>query len=192
MSKEIQGLFEAKWYLMEKDQQHGPFTYLELIKKFQDNQVLDYQYVWAPHFEEWKMICATEEFSKKYIQWVFEHVYENNGQFFFNRRKSTRKKIQCEVSGHNAMIFMTGNTESLSMNGCEVELDYPLLQVQDKVLMHFAYPKDLGLNFNAQCEVLQKKYSPKRLHQKMKVKYILKFLHKNEEKRVGDILSQED
>lgn len=189
MSKEIQELFEKKWYYIENNQPQGPLSQLDLIKKLQNKEIFDYQFVWAPHFDEWKMFCESEEFSKKYIQWVYEHLFEKNGEYYFNRRTSTRKKVTCEASGHNASIFMSGLTESLSMNGCEVELDYPLLQIQDRVTVHFAYPKKLDLNFNAVCEVLQKKYTPRKLHQKMKVKYILKFLEKSEEKNIESILA---
>lgn len=192
MSKEIQELFEKKWYYMSSNEPQGPLCHIDLVKKLQDKDIFDYQYVWAPHYEEWKMFCEAEEFSKKYIQWVYDNLFEKNGQFYFNRRNSTRKKVTCEVNGHNSAIFMTGHTESLSMNGCEVEFDYPLLQVHDQITVHCVYPQDLNLHFNALCQVLQKKYTPRKFHQKMKVKYILKFLDKSEEKNIASILSMVD
>jgi hypothetical protein len=190
MSNLIIRLSEKKWYYRESQSPRGPVSQFDIIEKIQRNELSDYQFIWAPHFDNWKRLCDSEEFSKIYVQSVYEQLSGNDGESCFLPRRTLRKKIICEVSGHNSNIFLSGHTESLSLNGCQAELNTPLLQTCDQVTVHFTYPKNVNLNFNALCEVLQKKYTPCKLRQNMKIKYILKFLKKNQEKSIEEILAQ--
>ena len=190
MSSETEKLSERKWFYMKGQRPMGPLTHLEVIKKLQRKEIVQYQFIWAPHFEEWKRACECEEFSKIFTHWVYEQLEESSREDYFVQRTTPRKKVICEVSGHNCQVFFQGITESLSVKGCQVELDYPLLQVNSCITLHFADRSDLALNFNALCEVVQKNYNPRKLHQRMKIKYILKFLQKSEEQKIESILKK--
>ena len=59
---------QTNWHVLIGDQKYGPYDYKTVIQMLQSNQLMDYNFVWAPHLEAWTQIHQLEEFSRDRFQ----------------------------------------------------------------------------------------------------------------------------
>lgn len=164
---------ENNWYVLMGEQKYGPYEYKTLINMLQSNQLMDYNYVWAPHLESWTQIHQLEEFSKD----RFQNILKNGTELItaFIKREHERKDVEIPILGHNHQRFFDGEVISLSTVGALCLLNSPLVQVGDNLKLHFKAISNESTPFNLECEVIRKNFSKQRLNSKSGLYYAVRF-----------------
>lgn len=164
---------ENNWYVLMGEQKYGPYEYKSVINMIQTNQLMDYNYVWAPHLPSWTQIHQLEEFSKD----RFELLLQKGSDFSeaFIKREHVRKPIEVPILGHNHQRFFDGQIVSISSVGALCLLNSPLIQVGDHLKLHIKSSTGDTLPFNIECEVLRKNFSKQRLNSKSGLYYAVRF-----------------
>lgn len=165
---------ENNWYILHGDQKHGPYTYGNIIHMLQNNQLMDYNYVWAPHLETWTQVYSLAEFGKD----RFKLLLSTDSEYkqFFNERKNNRVSTQLNFIGHNNIRFFDGKVNSLSELGALVLINSPLIQVGDKIALQIQPETEEQPAFNLEAVVTRKNFSKERLNSKSGLYYIVKFV----------------
>lgn len=164
-----------QWYILRGEMKYGPYDYRSLITMIQNSELFDYNYVWAPHLENWTLVSDLQEFSKDRLCRLIEtrdHVAEGA----FKDRKFPRIDLVTPIYAHNDHDFFDGQTLSVSENGALVLLNDPLLLPGQKVLLHFRTSEVNPKSFNVLCEIIRKNYSKQRLNVKSGLHYAVRFL----------------
>ncbi|MEQ1665740.1 MAG: PilZ domain-containing protein, partial [Bdellovibrionales bacterium] len=153
--------------------------YKTVIQMIQNNQLMDFNYVWAEHLDKWTPVYLLEEFSKDRFQ-----LLQNDPEYkaVFTKRKDPRIDIKIPVIGHNTIRFFDGEIVSISASGALCLLNTPLVQVGDNVKLHIKINHNSELAFNVECTVARKNHSRQRLNSKSGLYYAVKF---NEIQDVG-------
>ena len=165
---------QSNWYILMGDQKYGPYDYKVIIQMLQTNQLMDYNYVWAPHLEAWTQIHQLEEFSKDRFQVLLQK--ESELLSAFAERRNPRAEIQIPLIGHNNIRFFDGHIVSVSEVGGLCLLNTPLVQVADMVKLHIKSKDGRNPAFNIEAEVIRKNYSKQRLNAKSGLYYAVRFL----------------
>ncbi len=173
----------SNWYVLMGEIKYGPYDYKTVIKMIQSNQLMDFNYVWAEHLENWTPIYQLEEFSKDRFELLLQK--ESDYLSSFIQRKNDRIDVKIPVMGHNMIRFFDGEIVSLSKSGALCLLNSPLVQVGDKIKLHIKIRDEKGSPFNVECEIIRKNYSKQRLNAKSGLYYAVKF---NEVQDVGEKL----
>ena len=162
------------WYILCGDTQYGPYDYGSMIRMVQNNEVQDYNYVWAPHLEGWQMMGECTDFSKDRLALV---IRENETlRREFSRRQAPRKDIRSPVLGHNGSTFFDGECTSISDNGALVLINTPLLLPDDQIVLHFAESELFDEGFKVLAQVVRKNFTRQRLNTKSALQYAVRFL----------------
>ena len=82
------------------------FWYRKIIEMLQSNQLMDFNYVWAEHLDNWTPIYQLEEFSKDRFQLILQN--DSELQTAFIKRNSSRIDKKVPVIGHNSIRFFDG------------------------------------------------------------------------------------
>lgn len=164
---------ENNWYVLMGEQKYGPYEYKSIINMIQTNQLMDYNYVWAPHLPSWTQVHQLEEFSKDRFTLLLQKESELLGAFI--QREHARKDIDVPLLGHNHTRFFDGQLVSISKVGGLCLLNSPLIQVGDRLKLHIKSSLADTVPFNLECEVLRKNFSKQRLNSKSGLYYAVRF-----------------
>jgi len=164
---------DVGWYVLVGDQKYGPYDYRVMIQMMQSNQLMDYNYVWAPHLEHWTQVGQIEDFSKDRFVLLLQKESEYLSSFI--ERRSTRSDVKIPLLGHNGTRFFDGELVSVSENGGMCLLNSPLIQVGDLLKIHIK-PYNEENAFNIEAEVVRKNYSKQRLNSKSGLYYAIRFI----------------
>jgi hypothetical protein len=163
-----------QWYVLRGEMKYGPYEYRSLITMIQNGELFDYNYVWAPHLENWSLVGELQDFSKDRLCRLIETKDHIAGAF--KDRKAVRVDLITPVYAHNDYNFFDGHTLSVSENGALVLLNDPLLLPGQKILLHFRESELNPLGFNVLAEIVRKNYSKQRLNVKSGLHYAVRFL----------------
>ncbi len=163
-----------QWYVLRGEMKYGPYEYRSLITMIQNGELFDYNYVWAPHLENWSLVGELQDFSRDRLCRLIETKDHIAGAF--KDRKAARVDLITPVYAHNDYNFFDGHTLSVSENGALVLLNDPLLLPSQKILMHFRESELNPLGFNVLAEIVRKNYSKQRLNVKSGLHYAVRFL----------------
>ncbi|MNK26229.1 PilZ domain protein [compost metagenome] len=163
------------WYILRGDMKYGPYEYKSLITMIQNGELYDYNFVWAPHMEQWTLVGDLQEFSKDRLCRLIETKDHLAGAF--KDRKSPRLDLVLPVYAHNDHTFFDGHTTSISENGALVLLNDPLLLPGQQILLHFRECEKNPMAFNTLAEIVRKNFSKQRLNVKSGLHYAVRFLH---------------
>lgn len=162
------------WYVLRGEMKYGPYEYKSLITMLQNGELYDYNFIWAPHLENWTLLGELPEFSKDRLCRLIETKDHLAGTF--KDRKAERRDVVVPVFAHNQEHFFDGHTLSISANGALILMNDPLLLPNQKVLIHFRQ-SDLNPNsFNVEAEIIRKNFSKQRLNVKSGLHYAVRFL----------------
>ena len=163
-----------EWYVLRGEMKYGPYEYKSLITMIQSGELLDYNFVWAPHLENWTLVGELQEFSKDRLCRLIETKDHLAGAF--KDRKTPRVDYVVPVFAHNDHAFFDGQTVSVSEGGALVLLNDPLLLPEQKVLIHFRECEENPVSFNVLAEIVRKNFSKQRLNVKSGLHYAVRFL----------------
>ncbi len=165
---------QTNWHVLMGDQKYGPYDYKTVIEMLQSNQLMDYNYVWAPHLESWTQIHQLEEFSSD----RFKVLLQKDSELLnaFAKRTNPRTDTNIPVIGHNNIRFFDGTLVSISEAGGLCLLNTPLIQLGDQLKIHVKSKAQSGPAFNVECEVIRKNFSKQRLNAKSGLYYTVRFL----------------
>jgi hypothetical protein len=162
------------WYILRGEMKYGPYEYRSLITMIQNGELLDYNYVWAPHMENWTLVGDLAEFSKDRLCRLIQTKDHVAGAF--KDRQYPRKDLIVPVFAHNDHHFFDGQVMSISENGALVLMNDPLLLPSQKVLIHFRECEVNPLSFNVEAEIVRKNFTKQRLNVKSGLHYAVRFL----------------
>ncbi|MDG0817549.1 PilZ domain-containing protein [Bdellovibrio svalbardensis] len=163
-----------EWFILRGDMKYGPYEYRSLITMIQNGELYDYNFVWAPHLENWTLVGDLQDFSKDRLCRLIESKDHLAGSF--KDRKVPRVDLTTPVYAHNDHSFFDGQTVSVSENGALVLLNDPLLLPGQKIMLHFRVSEVNSQSFNVLCEIVRKNYSKQRLNVKSGLHYAVRFL----------------
>jgi hypothetical protein len=165
---------QTNWYALIGDQKYGPYDYKTIIEMLQSNQLMDYNYVWAPHMEAWSQIHTLQEFSSD----RFKVLLQSDSDLLsaFAKRTNPRTETNIPIMGHNYVRFFDGSLVSVSELGGLCLLNTPLIQLSDKIKLHIKAKDQHSHPFNVECEVIRKNFSKQRLNAKSGLYYTVRFL----------------
>lgn len=161
------------WYVLIGSQKYGPYEYRTVIEMLQSNQLMDFNYVWAEHLENWTPIYQLEEFSKDRFQLILQN--ESELKTAFVKRTSSRTDKHVPVIGHNSIRFFDGEIVSISESGALCLINSPLVQVGDQIKLHVRLGTTDETSFNVEAEIIRKNFSKKRLNSKSGLYYAIRF-----------------
>lgn len=163
-----------QWYILRGELKYGPYDYKSVIQMLQKSELFDYNYIWAPHLENWTLLGDIPDFSKD----RFCRILESNDDLAlaFNKRSSSRVEIEVPLYAHDNHRFFDGHTISVSQDGALVLLNDPLLNPGHKILLNFRSCDRNPQTFNVLCEVVRKNFTKHRLNVKSGLHYVVRFL----------------
>lgn len=168
---------QSNWYILIGDQKYGPYDYKHVINMLQTNQLMDYNYAWAPHIDSWTQIHQLEEFSKDRFKVLMQKESELLNAFV--QRTNPRADVSIPILGHNNIRFFDGTLVSVSEAGGLCLLNSPLIQIGDQLKLHIkgdlVGASDNNTSFNIEAEVIRKNYSKQRLNSKSGLYYAVRF-----------------
>jgi hypothetical protein len=168
-----------QWFILRGEIKFGPFDYRSVIQMLQKSELFEYNYMWAPHLENWTLLGDLPDFSKD----RFCRILESNDEMAsaFTKRSSTRAEILVPIHGHDNQRYFDGHIISISKDGALVLLNDPLLVPGQKILLHFQESEKNQQPFNVFCEVVRKNFTKTRLNVKSGLHYVVRFLQLHEQ-----------
>lgn len=161
------------WYVLIGTQKYGPYSYSRMIEMLQANELMDFNYVWAEHLENWTPIHQLEEFSKDRFQLLLQS--DSELQASFTRRQDERIDKKVPFIGHNTIRFFDGELISISESGALCMINSPLAQVGDSLKLHIQLVGSPDLSFNIEAQIIRKLFAKKRLNSKSGLHYAIRF-----------------
>ena len=161
------------WFVLMGTQKYGPYSYGKVIEMIQSNQLMDYNYVWAEHLENWTPIYQLEEFSKD----RFENILNSESDLSssFKKRQGDRIDKKIPFIGHNSIRFFDGEIMSISESGALCMINSPLAQVGDNLKLHIQIEGQPDRSFNIEAKIIRKLFAKKRLNSKSGLHYAIRF-----------------
>ncbi|MBX3035153.1 MAG: PilZ domain-containing protein [Bdellovibrionaceae bacterium] len=169
---------QNQWYILRGENKYGPFEYSAMIRMMQNNELYDYNFVWAPHLDSWTLVGELADFSKDRLARLIENADGMRGSF--KDRACPRVDVQLPVYGHNGQIFFDGQSLSLSENGALLLLNSPLMLPGQELLIHFRSVTDALPAFNLRAEIVRKNFTRTRLNVKSGLHYAVRFTQVSE------------
>lgn len=165
-----------QWHILRGEDKYGPFDYLSMIRMMQDNQLFDYNFVWAPHLESWTLAGELPDFSQDRITRLIESgVIKPSGSFI--DRQADRADLVIPVYGHNNHMFFDGQTMSISTNGALLLLNTPLMLPGQDLHLHFRGVPPNKEAFNVHAQIVRKNFTRTRINVKSGLHYAVRFIH---------------
>lgn len=162
-----------QWFILRGENKYGPFEYAAMIRMMQDNELYDYNYVWAPHLESWTLVGDVQDFSKDRLARLIENNSEVRGSF--KDRGADRIDVLIPIYGHNDHLFFDGQTLSLSANGALLLLNTPLMLPGQDLLLHFRRDETNPQAFNMKAQIVRKNFTRTRMNVKSGLHYAVRF-----------------
>lgn len=166
------------WYILRGEMKYGPYDYRSLITMIQNSELQDYNYVWAPHLENWTLVGELPEFSKDRLCRLIQTKDHVAGAF--KDRQFPRVDLVVPVFAHDNHHFFDGQSSSVSENGALILMNDPLLLPSQKVLIHFRECEINPQSFNVEAEIVRKNFTKQRLNVKSGLHYAVRFLQVQE------------
>lgn len=166
----------TQWYILRGDMKYGPYEYGVMLTMLQKGEVQDYNYVWAPHLENWHLLGELPDFSRDRLARLLNSNDKNELKNSFLQRQHARQDITIPVYGHNEHQFFDGESLSLSENGALILLNTPLLLPGQDILVHFHQSEINKLPFNAIVQIVRKNFTRQRINVKSGLHYAVRFL----------------
>lgn len=165
------------WFILKSQQKFGPYSYEDMVRLKQNNQLYDFDYVWKSGYKVWMPVAHVDELSSsRLIQWLEENPKRKNELV---ARATPRVLIETPLMCHNKINLWKGNTHSLSLNGALVTMNNPYVLPSNQVHIHFEAKSVEDLAFSVVGEVLGKKYSTQRLKYNSPLQYTVRFISKD-------------
>lgn len=164
-----------QWYILRGEDKYGPFEYTAMIRMIQQNEVFDYNYVWAPHLESWTLISDIQDFSPDRIARLIEQGLIKD-YTSAEDREAVRVDLVVPVYGHNGHMFFDGHTLSLSENGALVLLNTPLMLPGQELHLHFRGVESNKTAFNVKAKIVRKNFTRTRINVKSGLHYAVRFI----------------
>lgn len=161
------------WYILNGNLKVGPYDYKKMINMIQKNELMDYNYVWAPHLPKWSQVYSLTEFSRDRFLLLQSHPEFKDA---FIVRKNARVQNQIEIMGHNHIRFFDGILTSISQEGGLFLINTPLVQVGDKIKLHLKNKHATEHSFNIEGIIKRKNFSRERLNSKSGLYYVVNFV----------------
>lgn len=161
------------WYVLRGEMKYGPYEYRSLLTMIQSGELLDYNFIWAPHMETWTLLSDLPEFSRDRLCRLIETKDHLAGSF--KDRKFARVDLTTPIFAHNNHRFFDGQTLSVSENGALVLMNDPLLLPDQKITLHFRNSDVNPQAFNVDAVIIRKNYSKVRLNVKSGLHYAVRF-----------------
>lgn len=178
MSQEAAKPQATQWYILRGELKYGPYDYKAMLTMIQEGKLFDFNFVWAPHLENWSLVGDLQDFSKDRLIRLIDGKDDISGAF--KDRKAARADVKVKLYGHNDHNFFDGETLSISENGALVLLNDPLLQIGQTIVVHFRSADNNPEGFNVLCEIVRKNFSKQRLNVKSGLHYAVRFLQVQE------------
>lgn len=162
------------WYILQGEEQKGPYNYEEMIFKLQNLEVFEFNYVWGPHLESWTPICELQDFSFDRQQRLIE---KNENHEAFKKRRHKRVFFNRQILIHDNDELWKGNTLTLSEGGASLIAKTPLLVPGNIVVLHFINKTE---PISVQAEVIAKKMTKQKIKHNTEIQYSVRFLDLNQ------------
>ncbi|MBX3039342.1 MAG: DUF4339 domain-containing protein [Bdellovibrionaceae bacterium] len=164
-----------QWYILRGEDKYGPFEYMSMVRMMQNNELYDYNYVWAPHLESWTLAGELADFSQDRMARLIESgVIKPTGSFI--DRQADRADIVVPVYGHNGHMFFDGQSLSISANGSLLLLNTPLMLPGQEFHLHFRNGGANKTAFNVRAQIVRKNYTRTRINVKSGLHYAVRFI----------------
>jgi hypothetical protein len=147
----------------------------------QQKMVFDFDYAWSPHMESWSPLGELPEFSTERILRLVE---KNPSSGIFVKRSSARYFCEIPIFIHDQKQIWQGSAKNIGMGGALIKIETPLLNLGDKIFVHFEKQIEDQSPFNCSAEILNKKHTRARLRHNTSVMYSVKFLQMSEQGKV--------
>lgn len=169
-----------EWYILKGETKYGPFTYTEMIQMMQQKLFFNFDYVWAPHLEQWTTAMDLPDFSTDRLTRLIEKSPE--AEKMFNRRRYRRVLLHVDILAHNNLNLWSGRIENLSEGGALAFIGTPLLLPGDIIACHLrGRSKHPDRAFNCTVEIIAKRLTKQRIEHDTGIYYAVRFVHIEEE-----------
>lgn len=167
----------TEWYVLKGENRFGPFAFTDVIKMLQQKVVFEFDFAWHPGLSTWKRIAEIQAFESQNIEQLKSTLMPEIEEVFY-RRRHRRVDYSATVLVHDNEKVWKGQGVEISAGGAGVVMDNSMLVPGQKLHLHFK-PCDGVPPFNAECEVVSKKYVEGVKDQVTPIRYGLKFLNIN-------------
>jgi hypothetical protein len=165
---------QQTWYILRGELKYGPYDYKAMLSMIQSGELFDYNYVWAPHLEQWAIMGELPEFSKDRLCRLIEN--KTPLAKVFKQRAFARAEFETPIYAHSSERFFDGMSLSLSQGGALVLINDPTLLPTQRIHLHFRKSEWIAEPFNVEAEIIRKNYSKQRLNVKSGLNYAVKFV----------------
>ncbi len=143
---------EQEWFVLQGDNRHGPFSFLEIVNMRQSGKIQSHEYVWRQSMSGWKKLSEVKEFSADAIR-DLQNSKNNQASEAFFRRRHARVQYGASILVHNQKNVFKGNSIEISEGGAAVVLQTDEFPMSSTMFLHFQ-PGDGVPPFNAICSVI--------------------------------------
>lgn len=160
--EEVRGAIEdsnsvREWYVRKGMVQHGPMTYVELVKSLQEKIVYEFDFVRREGMRDWVRIAQHEMFTSENIKQM-SHSRDERQQRAFIKRQRPRTAYKAEVLVHDERQVWLGQAVEVSSGGAGLVVQNAMLNPGDVINLHFAAVEGVP-SFSVVSEVVGKKFS---------------------------------
>jgi hypothetical protein len=150
----------GEWYLLRGENQHGPFTYVEMIRKLQEKALFEYDFVWNSSLAGWQKVAEVSEFRPNRIRSLLAGGPEDTDEVkaAFLRRRYLRAPCNSSLIVHDAKGLWRGRSLEIGAGGAGITLDSGRFNVGDTLHLHFK-PGDGVPAFNAVCTIVNANFT---------------------------------
>lgn len=153
--KENMGSNPEDWFVLRGEDQYGPFSYVEMVKMLQRQQILEFDYIWSQKISTWARVCEVQDFKPERIKKLKNSAGVSDHDIFF-RRKHARAAIGATILVHNNREVWKGRSAEVSAGGAGLLIASDQIQVGQELFLHFK-AGDSVPPFNAVCKIVSKK-----------------------------------
>ncbi len=163
-----------QWFILRGEQKEGPHEYHAMVSMMQQNWLQDTDYVWNPSMLGWAQLGDLPDFSKDRLIRILET--QQNLKSAFNRRSSPRIEFHMPLFGHDNHQFFQGRTLDIGEHGGLLLLNTPLLEAKQEIFLNIREGVNGERSFNARAEVIRKNFTRTKIHEKVGLRYAVKYL----------------
>ena len=154
---------QREWFLGREDQIFGPFTLEEMIRKKQNNELFDHDFVWKHGLPAWTRVFYVAE------------LKVNEGCQGLNRRRFPRFQVKAPCFVTNHLSSYVGELISLSQGGALIAAQHPFLNINDQITLMVKPSEDLREGFVLRGTVKNKEFIPHKVQFRSSCRYVVAF-----------------
>jgi hypothetical protein len=152
-----------EWYVEREGQIFGPFTLEEMIKKKQNADLFDHDFVWKQGLPAWTRAFYVSELKL------------NESYAGLNRRRYPRFQVKAPCFVTNRVSSYVGELVSLSQGGALIEAQHPYFNINDEVILMVKPSMDLREGFVLRGKVKNKEFIPHKVQFRSSCRYVVAF-----------------